>query len=137
MRRFLLLLIVAATIWEATSWTGIPQWKVIAENHQIGGSKPFIGSVMFTPSKSTAYRVTASCSATGDPESNWSFTFEWRDMAGKDAQASLSCTPSGFKITQQTVLVLTPRRGWPVTLSATLGSGPASYFGFYTVEELQ
>lgn len=135
MRKLVLLLIVAVAIWGATSWTATPQWRVIIEAHQINGSKQF-EHLVFNAS-ATAYRITASCTAIGsDPASQWTFEFDWKDVAKTPQSFQITCGPGQVGPAGQATYIITPKTGTPVSLFGNHNHVSSNYFGFYTVEEL-
>jgi len=136
MRKVMLSLVVVLAVWKATSWTPTPQWRTILAVHG-QGTEPFSNGLVFTPERQTAYRLTMGCSATGNAASGWDFTFNWKDMTGIRAMTDINCEPVVYTQAQEKLFVFTPKVGMPVTLTGTRGEGPSTYYGFYTVEELQ
>lgn len=138
MRKLILSLIVALGLWGATSWTATPQWRVIVENHKMGGTEHFRNELVFTPNDATAYRISASCSAIGESFNTWTFDFNWTDFQGHSGVSRIECRSDNWNSLQQVIFVMTPQVGVPVTLSGDWQNNTESaYYGFYTVEELR
>src|ERR1700683_3471144 len=87
MRKATIGLLVTLCLWGATSWQNQPQWRVVMEQHMIGGTVAQNNVPIFTPEKNSVYRLSATCSSLGT-NGSWNFLFIWNDLPGNPASAS-------------------------------------------------
>jgi len=128
--------LILLCLWEATSWQRQPQWRVVVEQHMTHVNTIFKNNLVFTPSKTGLYRMSAYCSVDGTQGSQWNFEFSWTDFAGQLDTKTVSC--GSLEDGQGTfVFVFSPIVGTPVYLSSNSQNGEPTYNGAFTIEQLQ
>jgi hypothetical protein len=136
MRKAILSVLVAVSLWGATSWQPaqpLPQWRLVAEQHRISGTNQFNDVPIFTPQANKFYRLSATCTASGIEGDNWSFFFLW---AG--GYVTVDCAANQFLPSQQIVVAFVPKAAEPMLLTATQSPADSStYDAVYTIEELE
>lgn len=134
-----LCLLVVLSLWAATSWQHQPQWRVVVEQHMMGGTQPISDAPIFTPERTGVYRLSAYCSASGPAnKSGWSFLFIWNDLPGNPASADVSCIADFFQSAEQAVVIFSPQVGVPVRLRGEdSGDKSSTYNAAFTIEQLQ
>jgi hypothetical protein len=147
MRKATMGLLVALCLCGATSWqrvlaphvAPVAQWRVVKEQHVLGGTTPPNYVPIYTPTTNGFYRLSATCSVIGGQsgQSSWIFTFAWTEPGGNGGGFQLACSADNFQPIQQIVLVFTPKPGSPLVLNGSALGEASSYEGAYTIEELE
>jgi hypothetical protein len=107
------------------------QWKVI-KVVAVSQDTPIALTTLFTPTKDTLYRVTASLVNLG--QDTWTLTFNWEDPL---LSFPASFSTGGPTIDCSAALMMVAKAGAPVSYAVSPFSGTGGFELVFTVEQLE